>query len=122
MRFWTNIWLWVAITAASLHEMEHLFLGSIYFFERTPVFDHLAVLWGTTVAGNIVTAHPLGVEQVATTFYEAGGKQGIMGPSGLVEQLIGPRGPFLPRPVLPFGPHSPVLIPPRTALPIHSRP
>ena len=111
MRFSTNLWLWVAITAASLHEMEHLFLGSIYFFERTPVFDHLAVLWGTTVAGNIVTAHPLGVEQVATTFYEAGGKQGIMGQSGLVEQLIGSTGHFLLRPFLHFGYNSLVVIP-----------
>src|SRR2546426_9549473 len=66
---------------------------------RSQVFNHLAVLWGTTVAGNIVTAHPLGVETVATTFYEAGGKQGIMGQSGLVEQvLFGSTGRFLFRP------------------------
>ena len=112
MRFSTNIWLWVAVVAASLHEMEHLFLGSIYFFERAQVFNHLAVLWGTTVAGNIVTAHPLGAETVATTFYEAGGKQGIMGQSGLVEQvLFGSTGRFLFRPFLHFGYNSLVVIP-----------
>jgi CRP-like cAMP-binding protein len=112
MRFSTNIWLWVAVVAASLHEMEHLFLGSIYFFERVQVFNHLAVLWGTTVAGNIVTAHPLGAETVATTFYEAGGKQGIMGQSGLVEQvLFGSTGRFLFRPFLHFGYNSLVVIP-----------
>ncbi|MBI3742308.1 MAG: cyclic nucleotide-binding domain-containing protein, partial [Chloroflexi bacterium] len=46
------------------------------------------VLWGTVANGNIVTAYPVGVAHELTTFYEAGGKIGLMGQNGLIQTLL----------------------------------
>ncbi|HKC91307.1 MAG TPA: cyclic nucleotide-binding domain-containing protein [Candidatus Limnocylindria bacterium] len=111
MRFPSNRWLWVTAFFASAHEVEHLFISYAYFFERDAVFAHLTQLWATTVDGNIVTAHPAGQITELVPFYVAGGKQGIMGQSGLIEQLLGSQGRFPLRPFLHLGYNSLVVIP-----------
>lgn len=110
-RFPRNPWLWVAAFFASTHEGEHLFLGWIFFVERDAVFASATQLWATTARGAIVTAHPVGVQQSLVTFYEAGGKQGIMGQNGLIERMIGTAGVFPYRPYLHFVYNSFVVIP-----------
>lgn len=111
IRFPFNIWLWVAVFAASAHEMEHLFLGYIFFADTMQGFNYLRQLWATTAQGNIVTAHPVAVRPELVTFYEAGGSAGLMGRNGLVETLIGSSGTFPIRPYLHLGYNSLVVIP-----------
>lgn len=110
-KFPGNTWLWIATIAASAHEVEHLFIGSIFFFETDTPFNYMRQLWATTVNGAIVTAHPAGLVPELTTFYEAGGKIGIMGQNGLVERLLGTGGILPIRPYLHFGYNSLVVIP-----------
>ena len=111
-RFPRNIWLWVAMIAASIHEIEHLFLGYIFFFEGEKSFAVMKQLWATTVSGNSVTAQPVGLEPDVANFYEAGGRTGIMGKNGLVERvLFNTTGTFPLRPYLHFGYNTVVVIP-----------
>jgi hypothetical protein len=110
-KFPGNRWLWVAMAAASLHEIEHLFLGWIYFLEPQAVFLHMRQLWATTLDGAIVTAHPAGFTADLATFYDAGGKTGLLGRNGLVEALLGTRGLLPPRPYLHFGYNMLVVLP-----------
>ena len=113
----SNRWLWVSIFAASAHEIEHLFLGWQYFADTVKQFSYTHPLWATTANGVLVTAHPAGLITEPETFYEAGGKQGIMGTCGLVEVMfLGtptcPASGVMPfRPVLHFGYNSLVVIP-----------
>ncbi len=112
LKFPRNVFLWIALTAASLHEMEHMFLYYIYVRETEHVFRYTHTLWATTVQGNTVTGHPVGRVVDLTTFYEAGGKQGLMGRHGLVESVIFNNSLTFPfRPVLHFGYNSFVVIP-----------
>jgi hypothetical protein len=120
-RFPRNVWLWVAAIFASTHEVEHLFLGWIFFIERDAVFTTATQLWATTARGAIVTAHPVGVEQTLATFYEAGGKQGIMGQNGLIERVVGTTGLFPYRPYLHFVYNSFVVIPTVVAFVVQAR-
>lgn len=110
-RFPRNAWLWVAAIIASTHEVEHLFLGWIFFVETQAVFAGTAQVWATTTVGQIVTAHPAGLEPRSFTFYEAGGLHGIMGQNGLIERIIGTEGLFPFRPYLHFVYNSLVVIP-----------
>lgn len=119
--FSRNPWLWAAAIIASLHEVEHLFLGWIFFLERDAVFSAASQVWATTVNGAIVTAHPVGVDNALTTFYEAGGKQGIMGQDGLIERLIGTQGLFPFRPFLHFFYNALVVIPTTIAFIVQAR-
>jgi hypothetical protein len=88
MKFPSNKWLWVSMVAASLHELEHLFLGYIYFFETAKDFNYTATVWATNVDGKKVTATAVGSMRELNTFYEAGGKTGIMGKNGFVERYV----------------------------------
>jgi hypothetical protein len=110
-KFPRNVWLWIAMIFASIHEVEHLFLGYIWFFETGTPFSYPKQLWETSVEGNIVTAHPIGIETAPATFYEAGGKAGILARNGMVETFVGTRDSFLPRPYLHFGYNLLVVIP-----------
>jgi hypothetical protein len=111
-KFPRNIWLWIAMIAASAHEVEHLFLGAIFYLDTDKVFSFKEQLWATTVNGNNVTAIPAGVRDTVTTFYEAGGKTGILGKNGLVERVILGTTDKLPlRPYLHYLYNSAVVIP-----------
>lgn len=110
-KFPRNFWLWIAMIAASVHEVEHLFLGYIFFVETGTPYGYPRQMWETFVNGNIVTARPVGIETTPATFYDAGGKAGILGRNGMVESLIGSRDAFLPRPYLHFGYNMLVVIP-----------
>ena len=102
-KFPRNIFLWVAMFAASVHEVEHLFIGYVYFFDGAEVFNYTRTLWATTLEGRKVVAHPVGQEMALANFYEAGGKIGIMGRNGLVERLVLDSNGALPiRPNLHF--------------------
>jgi hypothetical protein len=120
-RFPRNAWLWVAAIVASTHEVEHLFLGWIFFMEHDPVFTGNAQVWATTAVGQIVTAHPAGLEPRMFTFYEAGGLQGIMGMNGLLERIVGTEGLFPFRPYLHFVYNSLVVVPTCIAFLVQTR-
>lgn len=121
-KFPRNRWLWVAMVFASIHEVEHLFLGAIYYFDTNEVFNYTKQLWATVADGNIVTAHPVGQESVLAAFYEAGGKTGIMGKNGMVESLLlGANNLFPPRPYLHFIYNSLVVIPTVIAFLVQTR-
>ncbi|MBV7332390.1 cyclic nucleotide-binding domain-containing protein [Chloroflexi bacterium TSY] len=103
MKFPRNIWLWIALIVVSIHGIEHLFISYIFFFDTELVFNGVKQLWATTVEGKIVTAHPVGTEELLVNFYGAGGKNGIMGRGGLVQTLLGASPDlFLARPQLHF--------------------
>lgn len=122
-KFPRNTWLWVAVAFASLHEVEHLFLGWTYLVE--PYFGStypiLGTQWATTADGNIVTAHPAGKETINVDFYHAGGLTGIVGKNGLVENLLGTSGRFPLRPYLHFIYNSLVVIPTVIAFLVQAR-
>ncbi len=120
-KFPRNKWLWVAMVFASIHEVEHLFLGWIYYFDTDEVFNYTRQLWGTVADGNIVTAHPVGQESVLATFYDAGGKTGILGRGGLVESLLFGTSAFLQRPYLHFGYNTLVVLPTVIAFLVQAR-
>ncbi len=102
-KFPRNIWLWIALFVVSIHGIEHLFISYIFFFDTELVFSGAKQLWATTVEGKIVTAHPVGLQEQLVTFYEAGGKNGIMGRGGMVQTLLNASpGLFLGRPNLHF--------------------
>ncbi len=112
LKFPGNIWLWIAMGAASIHEIEHLFLGWIFFQDNAEAYAYMKQLWATTVEGNTVTAHPAGKTAALTTFYEAGGKTGLMGKNGLVENVFFGGGASFPlRPYLHFGYNTLVVVP-----------
>jgi hypothetical protein len=110
-KFPRNPWLWVAMVAASAHEVEHLFLGAIFFFDTAKQFTYTETLWATTVNGNSITAYPAGVRQTLVDFYDAGGKTGIMGRAGLFEQVFGLKDVLPIRPYLHFGYNTFVVVP-----------
>jgi len=111
-KFPRNVFLWLAMIFASLHEVEHLFLGYIFFLDTGTPFSYPKQLWETTVQGKIITATPVGMEIAPANFYDAGGKAGILARNGLVETLLfGAEGRFLPRPYLHFGYNLLVVIP-----------
>jgi hypothetical protein len=111
-RFPRNIWLWISVIAASFHEMEHTFLFWIYVTDTAHIYRYVHNLYATTVSGNTVTAIPLGKVAEPYTFYEAGGKQGLLGQHGMVETLLFNNKITFPfRPVLHFGYNSLVVIP-----------
>ena len=121
-KFPRNTWLWIAMIFASLHEMEHLFLGWIYLFETSTPFNYPEQLWATTVDDDgFVTATPVGLEAGTNTFYEAGGKAGLLARNGLVENLIGTTGVFPLRPYLHFIYNSLVVIPTVIAFLVQAR-
>lgn len=122
-RFPRNKWLWVAVIFASLHEVEHLFLGYIYLFASGDgSFEIPRQVWATVADGSIVTAHPVGVEVQPVDFYHAGGLTGIMGKNGLVESLfLGQMDLFPLRPYLHFIYNSLVVIPTVLAFLVQSR-
>jgi hypothetical protein len=112
-KFPRNIFLWIAVAFASLHEVEHLFLGYIYLTASGDgAFEIPRQLWATTADGAIVTGHPVGKEVQPVDFYHAGGLTGIMGKNGLVESLLlGQLNLFPLRPYLHFIYNSLVVIP-----------
>ncbi len=110
-KFPRNPWLWLAMVAASVHEVEHLFLGAIFFFDTARQFTYTETLWATVVNGHSVTAYPTGVQQTLVDFYDAGGKTGIMGRAGLFEQLFGLHNVLPIRPYLHFGYNTFVVVP-----------
>jgi hypothetical protein len=111
-KFPRNPFLWLAMAFASLHEIEHLFLGYIYFVEGEHIFSYTRTIWATTLEGRQVVAHPVGQETISTNFYEAGGRIGIMGQNGMFEQLALSGGSSLPlRPNLHFVYNTLVVIP-----------
>lgn len=122
-KFPRNTWLWVAVAFASLHEVEHLFLGWTYLVEPYlgSTYPILGTQWATTADGNIVTAHPAGKETINVDFYHAGGLTGIMGKNGLVENLLGTSGRFPLRPYLHFIYNSLVVIPTVIAFLVQAR-
>lgn len=120
-KFPANKWLWVAVIFASIHEVEHLFLGYIFYLENAAIFDYTRQVWELERDGNTLTAIPAGTEEVRTNFYEAGGKTGIMGQNGLVESLLGSEGRFLARPYLHFGYNTLVVIPTVLAFLVQAR-
>ncbi len=121
-KFPGNIWLWVAMLAASVHEVEHLFLGWIFFAETEHVYSYMKQLWATTVDGNIVTAHPAGQVAEATNFYEANGKAGILGRNGLIQNVFNLSPNVFPiRPYLHFGYNTLVVVPTVIAFLVQSR-
>ena len=101
-RFPGNIWLWLSVLAASIHQVEHLFLGFIFQFQGPPEFAFTRQLWATTLEGNRVIAFPAGQEMEAASFYEASGVIGVMGQNGMVERLIGSQDVFPQRAPLPL--------------------
>jgi hypothetical protein len=121
-KFPGNIWLWIAVAAASAHEVEHLFIGWVFFFEKDLVYSYMRQLWATTVDGNIVTARPAGQIPEATNFYEANGKAGIMGRNGLIQNVfnLSPNLFFI-RPYLHFGYNTLVVVPTVIAFLVQSR-
>jgi len=96
-RYWRNIWLWIALFAVSLHSIEHLFISWIFFVDNDLIFTGAEQLWATTADGNIVTAHPVGKEPAVVSFYDAGGKSGVMAKGGLVDTLVPGLGDVLPQ-------------------------
>jgi hypothetical protein len=110
-KFPQNKWLWVAVIFASIHEIEHLFLGYIYYVETATLYTYPKQVWDLVRDGNTLTAIPAGLENAPATFYDAGGKTGILGRNGLVETLIGSSDTFLIRPYLHFGYNALVVIP-----------
>lgn len=121
-KFPRNIWLWVAMIFASLHEVEHLFLGYIYLFEQRALFNYPEQLWATTVDDDgFVTATPDGQEPGTNTFYEAGGKAGLLARNGMVENLLGTSGVFPLRPYLHFIYNALVVIPTVIAFIVQTR-
>jgi hypothetical protein len=87
-RFPRNIWLWVSIIVASIHEIEHMFLGWIYFFDTAEIYSFTRQLWATVADGRLVTAIPAGQLQTVANFYDVTGFTGIAGGGGLLESLI----------------------------------
>ncbi|MFN8556898.1 MAG: cyclic nucleotide-binding domain-containing protein [Dehalococcoidia bacterium] len=111
-RFPTNPFLWVAVFAASAHELEHLFLGYIFFFDTAKEFTYSKQLWGTVLEGKRVIARPVGTEQVLEAFYEVGGKTGLLGRNGMLETLVlGTRDALPIRPYLHWWYNTAVVIP-----------
>lgn len=103
VKFPRNIWLWITLVVVSIHSVEHLFISWVFFMETDALYNGAQQLWATTVEGKIVTAHPAGLKPALLTFYEAGGKNGIMGKGGLVDALLITPATFLPsRPYLHF--------------------
>lgn len=96
-RFRRNIWLWIALFAVSLHSVEHLFISYIFFIDNQPIFDGFTQLWATTHDGNIVTAIPVGREEAVVSFYDAGGKSGVMAKGGLMGTLVPGLNDVLPQ-------------------------
>lgn len=107
-----NPWLWLAVFFASLHEMEHAFLFWIYIADTEPIYRYVHTIYGTTVDGNTVTAHPVGRETTTAAFYEAGGKAGLLARNGMIESIFfGGQGRFPRRPYLHLGYNTLVVIP-----------
>jgi hypothetical protein len=111
LKFPGNRWLRVAMIAASLHEVEHLFLGWIFFMEPEPIFTYGRQLWATTVQGSLVTAHPVGLAPQLANFYDVGGKIGLLGRNGLAEAIFSTRNVLPIRPYLHFGYNTLVVLP-----------
>ncbi|MGH3085696.1 MAG: cyclic nucleotide-binding domain-containing protein [Rubrobacteraceae bacterium] len=122
-RFPRNKWLWVAMIFASIHEVEHLFLGYIFYLENPLVFAYQQQLWDISGSGNNLTATPAGFEETQANFYTAGGKTGLLGKSGLVESLIfgAESARFLARPYLHMGYNTLVVIPTVIAFLVQAR-
>ena len=100
-KFPKNIWLWVALVFASIHTVEHFFISWIFFVETDAIYEGAVQLWGTTIDGRIVTAHPVGLQEQLVTFYSAGGKNGLVGRGGYLESLFFGGQPIFPtRPYL----------------------
>jgi hypothetical protein len=92
--------------------VEHLFLGYINILGHAKDYTFTHVAYGTTAAGAIVTAHPLGLVSEPGTFYEAGGLTGIMGRNGMFETLVlGTTGVLPIRVVLHFAYNTLVVFP-----------
>ena len=121
-KFPGNPWLWVAVLAASAHEVEHLFLGWIFFVEKDLAYSYVKTIWATTVEGNLVTAHPAGQVAEASTFYEVGGKAAILARGGLIQNVfnLSPKFFFI-RPYLHFGYNTLVVVPTVIAFLVQSR-
>ena len=123
-KFSGNAWLWVAVAAASIHQVEHNFLGWIFYVGGPEEFAWTRQLWATTADGHIVTAHPVGQALEIGTFYEAGGAIGILGNGGLVENLLRPNRTtdiFPSRAVLHFGYNVLVVVPTTIAFLVQAR-
>ena len=117
LKFPRNGFLWLAMIAASVHEIEHLFIGWVFFVEKEHIYRFTRTLWATTADGAIVTATPVGTVVEATNFYEAGGLAGIMARNGMAQWLLfnttgDPNGiQLFRRPILHFGYNTVVVIP-----------
>lgn len=117
LKFPGNGFLWLAMIAASVHEVEHLFIGWVFFAENEHIYRFTRTLWATTADGAIVTATPVGTVVEATNFYEAGGLAGIMARGGMAQWLLfNPTGDpngiqLFRRPILHFGYNTIVVIP-----------
>jgi Cyclic nucleotide-binding domain len=111
-RFPGNPFLWIAALFASLHEIEHLFLGYIYLVDTARVYQHMVVQWDVVLRDGVTTGIPQGLQSENVDFYHAGGISGVMGRNGLVETLLfGGNSNFLIRPYLHFGYNLLVVIP-----------
>lgn len=121
-RYRRNVWLWIALAAVSLHSIEHLFISWIFFVDNEPLFEGARQLWATTADGNIVTAHPVGQDPTVLSFYDAGGKSGVMARGGLVETLVpGLAGSMPVRPWLHFWYNAFVFVPTIIAFLVEAR-
>lgn len=121
-KFRRNIWLWIALLAVSLHSVEHLFISWIFFVDNDLIFEGFKQLWGTTADGNIVTAVPVGKDPTIVSFYDAGGKSGVMAKGGLMETLVpGLAGKLPQRAWLHFWYNSFVFVPTVIAFLVEAR-
>lgn len=122
-RFPRNKWLWVAVIFASLHEIEHLFLGWIYLFASgAGEYPIMAQQWATVADGSIVTAYGDGKVMTDTDFYHAGALSGILGKNGMFESIfLGQQNLLLLRPYLHFIYNTLVVIPTVIAFLVQSR-
>lgn len=84
VQFPRNRWLWVSAAFASFHTVEHLFICYTFFFDPTMTYEGARQIWATVASGNIVTAYPLRLDQVAMNFYDVAGRFGILAKNGLV--------------------------------------
>ncbi len=99
-RYPRNGWLWLALVIVTWHGVEHIFLSWNYFVDHAAIYQGSRQLWATTIDQFTVTAHPAGFIPQAVTFYDAGGKNGILAAGGLVGTLFHLNSSLLARPYL----------------------
>ena len=95
-----NRWLFVALLCLAWHALEHLTISYFYYFDQAPAWAGVKTLWATVpIQGNSYLAVPAGQVSTLVSFYDAGGKFGLLAKNGLFELLTGFKG-MPPRPIL----------------------